>query len=340
MSLNDFENGLLYFKKSYDLKTDNGITYELDLTLANIGVCYNSLGRVEEAIKNFKQALDICKPDCADQRLKVIYAGLGESFLKLNRLDEAEEQFRLAIESAAANGSAHFGAIALNGLAKVYEKKGDINSAITFLGRSQALVEGSDLSEDILNNYELYAHLYTRQGKESMALEFQSKYIQLNKKIFGGKLIKNILGIQSEYEERKNLKILKAKDQLITLQESQSQLQRIIIVISIVLLLLLIGLAMLLWKMIKMKNNTNLLLDQKVRSRTQELEESYKQLERASLKQQESMDNLNYRMRSSMATLKGITEVAKKDIEDPKGLNYISKIESEAEKLNQASPKK
>lgn len=332
-NLNDFENGISYFQKSYEMKVESNDDYDRDLCLINIGVCYNGLHKYDKAIEYFQRAEKMCGDKCAPSRQMVIHLGLAESQLESGKLVLAEKTYRRSLKEATAANSTQFRSESLNGLAKVYLKVGKLDSALTLLNTADEIVSGTPLRNQFLNNYELFADIYREKRDFQKASEYQQKYIELKAEILDGDLIKNISRIQVDYEERENIKTITSKNELLALKEVQASQQKVIILVSVALAILLLVVSIILWKGIQIRKKMNAMLDNKVRERTAELEQSYNQIQRISFQQQQSIDRLNQKIHTRIATLRGITQVAKLDVNDPKGLSYISRIEEEAEKF-------
>lgn len=333
LNLDDFENGIRYYEKSYGLRIQNNITYYLESTLINIGYCYIGLHDYEKAIRYFLKAQKSCDGKCSDIENLTLYNGLAETQLALGRYKDAEETLELSLNYPTPNISAKFRSRALNILAKVYADQGKLENALYYLNQAYELLQGTDLKEELLDNYELYASIYREMHEFQKASEYQQNYIELKAEILNGDLIKNISRIQVDYEERENIKTITSKNELLALKEVQASQQKVIILVSVALAILLLVVSIILWKGMQIRKKMNAMLDNKVRERTAELEQSYNQIQRISFQQQQSIDRLNQKIHTRIATLRGITQVAKLDVNDPKGLSYISRIEEEAEKF-------
>ncbi|HOO10869.1 MAG TPA: hypothetical protein PKW06_13085, partial [Cyclobacteriaceae bacterium] len=104
----------------------------------------------------------------------------------------------------------------------------------------------TNIREQALNNYLLYVSTFNSMGDYKAASEYQQKYIELNKEIYSGDLIKNISRIQTEFEERENIKTIAAKDQVLALQQEviARQKTQYAFIITITVLTLGFGLVM------------------------------------------------------------------------------------------------
>ncbi|MCB0491018.1 MAG: tetratricopeptide repeat protein [Cyclobacteriaceae bacterium] len=333
LSLHDYENGIKYFKSSYDLKIDHNVKYDLDLDLINIGVCYNGLGRTNEAIQSFNDALRLCGNECSARRLAVLYSGFGESYLLSGNYEAAGKYLRLSIQLAQISGYTKFESLSFHYLAKVYLKRSDFDNAMKYANRSYDLVKLTDFKDEILLNYQVFVELYALQNNYKKAYEFQTRLIDLNKEIFGSDRMNNIIGIQSDYEERKRQKIITAKNDIIILKENAIAQQRVITIISVVLMVLLVLVALMLWYAIRTKGRINHILNNRVKERTRELNLRNDELNRLALEQSTILEKLNQQVRAFTVTLSGLMHVAEKDVQDPLAIAYLRKLDKEISKM-------
>ncbi len=354
-NLNDFENALIYFQRSRDLKEQNNISFDLDLTYVNIALAYYNLKNYDEALNNLMKVLQICEKGCRDDvKLEARYA-LAKVYLETKKIIAAKSELDSAIDIARRIGSRMFESQALNLGAKIELIQNQPKSALTLLNESQRVLEGTHLRDQLLSNYLMYVDIYNKMGDYQMASEYQQKYIDLNKNIYSAELIKNITRIQTEHEERENIKTIAAKDQILRLQSEiiSRQKQQYAFIISITALTL--GLAFVMYRanqsqrktnqeLTKAKatiqeqnqklNDTNLLLETEVNERTRELVETNDSLKKVN----EEMDNFIYKtshdIRGPLASLKGICNVAMMDVKDKEALKYLNKLDTSAAKLN------
>lgn len=354
-SLNDFKNAFEYHQRAYQLNMENGITFQNELHLINMGLSQQELGEYENALGSFNKALLTCGSDCSLDAQFYSYKGLGQVLQKIGRLDESEEQLKKALEVAQESGSGGLEATALGGLAELKLVRGQNEEAIALLDRSQQIIAGTDHKSELLTNYALYATVYTSIGQYEKALDFKQKYIDLNNEIFSGELIQKISRITTDYEERENIKTIAAKDQVLALQDEiiARQKQQYAFIITITFLTL--GLAFVMYRanqsqrkinqelakaketiqrQNEMLSDANLQLESEVEERTRELVESNESL----VKVNDEMDNFIYKtshdIRGPLASLKGICNVAMMDVKDEAALDYLSKLDTSAAKLN------
>ncbi|MEQ8363738.1 MAG: tetratricopeptide repeat-containing sensor histidine kinase [Cyclobacteriaceae bacterium] len=354
-SLQDYENALNYFIQSKDLKESNGISYDLDRAYTNIALAHFNLENYDLALDNISKVLKICVDGCNEEIQVEAHYALAKISMKKNLLSKARGELDKTIMIARRIGSIMYESQALHLNAVIELKENKPNKALTYLNESRSALVGTNLRDQTLNNYLLYISIYNDLGDYQSASEFQQKYIELNREIFSGDLIKNISRIQTEHEERENIKTIAAKDQVLALQDEiiARQKQQYAFIITITFLTL--GLAFVMYRanqsqrkinqelakaketiqtQNEMLSNANLQLESEVEERTRELVESNESL----VKVNDEMDNFIYKtshdIRGPLASLKGICNVAMMDVKDEAALDYLNKLDTSAAKLN------
>ena len=354
-NLQDYENALSYFIQCKDLKEQNGIDHDLDRAYINIALAYFNLGNYDEALNNVSKVLSICESACKDEVLVEAHYALAKISMKKKAINKAREELNTTIQIARRIGSRMYESQALHLRAVLQLEENDPSEALEFLNKSQAVLEGTNLRDQILNNYLLYVSIYNNMDDYQSASEYQQKYIELNKEIFSGDLIRNISRIQTEHEERENIKTIAAKDQVLALQQEVITRQKEQYAFIITITFLTLGLAFVMYRanqsqrkinqeltlakatiqsQNRMLSEANLQLEHEVEERTRELVVSNESL----VKVNDEMDNFIYKtshdIRGPLASLKGICNVAMMDVKDEAALDYLSKLDTSAAKLN------
>lgn len=349
LNLRDCEDALNFFKKSYQMKVDNNITYALATTLSNMGDAYFGLGRYAEAIRSYQEALQNCHgPDCNQETYVNAIFSLASTNFQKGDLDEAARLGRQCIKLSRQYGVVRFESYGYNLMTTISLHQHDLRAAAGYLQHSDSALLGTDLRDQILQNYQLHADLLTAQDDYRNAVAYLNKYDQLKDSVFHSDLIRNIARIQTAYEERENIKTIATQDQVI------HQAHRLNIAITFIALLA----GLLIFVLYRTNNVTkrvnqalsdakeiiedqnrqlktiNLELEERVRQRTRELSVSNESLIRVN----DELDNFIYKtshdIRGPLASLKGICNVAIMDVKDPVALGYLQKLDLTAERLN------
>ncbi|MCB0491019.1 MAG: tetratricopeptide repeat protein [Cyclobacteriaceae bacterium] len=337
--LKDFRNAMNYFKESLRLAVESKNTHELEVLLANIGYCNLGIGDNEEAINYFEQALTSCEDRCKDIGYIVCYIGLGSGYLKTGDYEISESYLKQAIQLTKKSNDLRHWSSGARTMAELYLMQNRYEEARAFIQEAYELTLGTDLKSEHLDNLNILSVVLEASGDYQKSIHYQTEYLKLLNEITSGEMINNFSQVISAFDQKVNLSTIERQKELIELQEERSSLLEIILVISMLALLLLIAVGVLLWRAIKMKSRINIQLDQKVRHRTAELEQSYKQLQKSNFEQKENLIRLYSKVGSALATMRGLAETAKKDLGDERGLDYISKMEEQTEKIQDISSK-
>lgn len=223
-------------------------------------------------------------------------------------------------------------------LAKLDRLQNDFTASISMLEEANKLVVHTGNVELLLSAYKESFTIYNRISNFEQAAAFQTKYIDLRDSIYSSNLIRNLATVQTNYEERENLKTIQLINENIRLKDEQIRRQRnqyIFIVVVTVLIASLAG--VLVWanrrqqkhnnalseakRIIERQNKelikTNEELDNRVREKTIDLVDSNTMLQDVN----EELDNYIYRtahdIRGPLVTLKGVCNVAQMDVKDP-----------------------
>ena len=183
-----------------------------------------------------------------------------------------------------------------------------------------------------LENYQLYTKIYTQKKDYQRALNYQRLYNQLSTEILNGDLIGKISRIQIDKEQRENTSKLVSQAAIMTFQEESLQRHRVLNVLIGAVGILTMGLAIMLYKINRHKQKVNGVLDQLVKERTFELKNNRDELKRAHDGQTLITNKLSSDLVSSLATLRGLSNMASKDLPQEQRV-YFNEVEAMAEKL-------
>ncbi|MBN8578794.1 MAG: tetratricopeptide repeat-containing sensor histidine kinase [Cytophagales bacterium] len=353
--LRNHTKALEYYEQALLIKREINDNNNLDKVLINIGLCFNELNKPKEAIRSCTDALNLCGNNCSDASIKEATHSLGIANLNLGNVEVARNHFARSLEISKRYGDMRFQIENLLGLAISYRMQSDYETATRYLNEANVLAEDFGNAELRINVYKESFITYNMIADLAQTSAFQRKYIQLKDSIYSADLLRNLATIQTNYEQRENLKTIRLINENIRLKDEQIKRQRIQYVFIVLVTVLIASLAgVLVWanrrqqrqnralseaKKTIEKQNTELTraneeLDRRVREKTIDLIDANMQL----VDVNEELDNYIYRtahdLRGPLVTLKGVCNVAFLDVKDPLAIEYLKRLDVTADKLN------
>ena len=347
--LQDYENALAYYERSYEVKIANNVSYDLLRSLVNLGVTYNHLKRYDKAEAKLKEAFAICNStQCEPEILALTQNALGISMMEQKEYGPAEGYFQKSLDLSQKFDLSELLVNNFYKLAQIRYNQGLYREAIEFVDKSQVVASDAQRRKGILENFLLYAKIYSALGDYKRASEYQDSYIKLFGEIFNAELIRNISRVQADYEEQENIKIIVEKDQILELNKEVIAQQRNFNWLLITVILLTSALVIVIYRNYRKTRAVNAALatakriievqnralDQEVQEKTKELVDTNETL----VKVNDELDNFIYKtshdIRGPLASLKGMVNLAIMDVKDEKALGYLEKLDLTAEKLN------
>ena len=333
--LKDYNKSIEYYTRSLVLKKEADDQHDLDRLLINIGLSYNYLGNYSEGKKYFEKALSVCVDDCSYLIKLESQHGLGVSyFFGTANYTESLIHFQRSFEVAKKIDNARFQAENLIYMARIHTKNGDYAMASKMLLESERLSSAKGYNLLLIETYIHFSKLYNEVNDFKNEALYQAKYISLKDSIYNDDLIKNLTSVQSEYEERENLKTIAEKDEVLKLKEEviSRQRQQYIFVIAITLLILSLAVA-LMWAG-KLQRKANRLLADSRANLAKKVEERTAELLRVNIELDNFIYKTSHDIRGPLATFKGLCMVALFDIKDPVGLELVRLLDLTADKMN------
>lgn len=332
--LRNYEKALEYYNRALKMKEEIKDSYDLGLLLINIGSCYNQLKNYDDAQEYINRGLNFCNNDCSEQTKMAGEYGLGNSFLGLKNLTEAREHFLVSLEYARKAGDKRFQVENLIFLARISIDDREENVAIEFLKEAEKISSNTGYDELLIDIYRWHSRIFNSMQDYKSASYYQNKYIQLKDSTYSEQLIENLAKVQSNYEERENIKTIAEKNAVLALKEETLKRQRAETQYAIVVSVLVFALAILMLILFRITRKANARLEERVDARTKELNDTVETLAKVN----GELDNFIYKtshdIRGPLASLKGICNVAIMDVKDDVALNYLQKLDVTAERLN------
>ncbi len=332
-NLEDYESSVKYFLKAERLGREMKESLERKKALINLGLCYTNLNNPKEAIISLEKALTICGPVGNEAMVKECEEGLGCAFYKQKELIKAKEKFLLSLEISRKQNDTRFICENLNYLARIEIDLGNDTAGAAALKYGLKLAESAKLMKSKLFAYEELSRLYKKQNDFKNSLFFLEKYNQLKDSVYSSALIKNLTKIQTDFAERENVKMIKAKDEILFLDATLIQKQKLMTMLMAAVATLLLLLASVFYKFYRDKLLINIKLARKVRERTEELRQNNNNLVHANEMQHSLLLKIAREGQSIISGIKGLCHMATVDVYDEKVKAYLQKVDDHIDKL-------
>ena len=332
--LEDYDKALSYYKKSLQLKNETKYKYDLDLLLINISLCYGYKNNFIEAKKFIDQAFAVCGKNCSKYLQLQARFSLGIISLGSKDFVEAETQFlkSYALAKMLNNERLQFDNIVY--LSQIYIQRNELVLAEKYLSNAEKLIaSGTPYNLELIKVYNGLFKLYAKSGNFEKVARYQQKYIQLKDSIFSKELTRNLMKVEVEYLERENKAKIEAQNKIMALDEEIIVRQRFLNLFIGIVAILLILLAVVLVRSNRRKRMINLLLEQKVKERTTELEINSSVLQRSLEERNLQLQKISTDIKNSLATIKGLCFLGLKDSDAPDAAQYIHKIDVTSDQL-------
>lgn len=323
--LGDIDKALRYLFESFEV---SGITpLKSAMVLVNLSICYSSRKEFDSARFYLQRCIQMCNNSCTDKVLMHIKFASGLIHHGKSDFEDAERDFLRALEYAKTLRDSRMTSDIIYALTGMFLEWNQISKAEDFLEEGEKLIaSGIPFPDASIEIYKRLAELHLKNKSFNRGAEYLQQYVQLKDSIYNGELTAKLMTKEAEFQNRINraevqaqAETIKLNHEIIRRQKSFNVLLVLLIVVSILLMLLLLF-------HYRKNKKINIILDEKVRERTRELEVSRNHLV-TELKQKELMtDRFHRGICENIDRLKRLRSDSLKDVSDPIALEYIRRI--------------
>lgn len=338
--------GLVYYKiedtkKALDyylraLKSGKGLIDQekTDMVFINLGLCYADIGDYKTSLYYITNVSDRCNRNCSKSIAMNTEFALGAVSFEMKNLDIAEGHF---IKSYTAAGELMDKRLQFDNiifLSRIYLLRNEPVKAEEYLGIAEGLVSGTPYNLELIKLYEQFFTLYDKTHDIKKLTVYQEKYIQLKDSIYSEALTNNLMKVQAEFLERENKTQIESQEQMLKLKDEVITRQTWLSVLGAIAAVLLIVIVYILYQSNLQRKSANELLDQRVVERTRELEASYEHMQRSLEEDELAFKKTVADVRSSIATMKGLSSLAMREAKNEESQIKIQKISEAVDNLS------
>ncbi|MFC3811276.1 tetratricopeptide repeat-containing sensor histidine kinase [Lacihabitans lacunae] len=282
LSLNDFKQSYLYFKKHTEICKKYGSNEDYALSINNLGVLFFDQNKYSEALKYFLECEKWSKKTNNPKLINASLINVGKVYVELNKFDEALIRFNKAL--VIEDGYLDKSAFVNNEIAVIYLKKNDLKKALK--SAKIAFFKSNSLNKSMIKDVSLtLSQIYDKLGNEKEALNYYKLYSEISLKEDSVKNNQLVRFMNLDYENEKQLFKIEGLNTSVKIKENQNK----ILFGSVLMALVIIILTLFLNNAIKKKKkfiecqkleieDLNQNLEIKIKKRTEELSEANKEL--------------------------------------------------------------
>jgi tetratricopeptide (TPR) repeat protein len=128
----NYKKALDYYKQSLVMHEQLHDLRRIAINLENIGSTYDAMGNPSEALKYYKQSLLHYRVANDQKNIASVLVLMGKNAVVLDSLDEAQNNYQEAFTISKKNLINKYKLEALKGISTVYEKKGNLKTALYY----------------------------------------------------------------------------------------------------------------------------------------------------------------------------------------------------------------
>lgn len=248
-----YENSLHFHRKAIHYRKQLKTNWQVAHSYNNIAIAFRKSGELDSAMIYCEKALAIRKKSLKKQSSKFHYAlalkNRGKIYTELKDYNKAITNFNEAIKFGNSPNRRHFVISVYYGLASSYLKLKNYPKVISYLKKSDSILEISPIeTPQRIIGYDLLSQYYYQTGKFKKAFDVKNIQDSLQYQIKNIALLKSSEELQKMYSAEKRDKIIAELGLKNTVIKNESQKQRnqknIITIILLVSLIGLIGLTL------------------------------------------------------------------------------------------------
>ncbi len=312
-TLKNYDKALSFYRRSEESKKRNN-EQGLDLMLLNISLCYAYKDQFAMANEYVKRAYELCGNNCSKSFLMLSNFNLALISKGVNELDDAEREFSNSFLLSKELGNVRFQLENLVYLLELARITRHLDSSASLLAEAEALLD-KDVPYRLVSMklcHELFDAYEWLKNSQKMSF-YQSKYIQLKDSTFNEEHTTNLMKVEADYMEQENKAKLEAQEKILILSTDTINRQRILNVVVCLVAALCVALVFVLVQNVKNKKRANMLLEQKVKERTMELEVNHNELLKSMEERNQQIKRISAEVKSSMATIRGLCKLSLQD---------------------------
>ncbi len=324
----NYQEALENLQASVAIKRKNN-DRTLKISLMNIALIYNDQGKYDESISILREVENECKSGCGDLILSDLNFYLGYAYFEKKEKKIAYNYFVKSFDQAKKVSNQKKIAFTLYHFALFKVDRQDFKGAIEDLKESEELALSINLKRLQKDIYQKYTEVYKELNNLSKVIEYQNKYIAIKDNIFNEQLARNLKDIQLDAQRKQSDVIIQQKD-------TEIERVRLITTLVGVISVLLVIVSILIYRNYRASHRLKKILEKEIEKRTGELVKSNDDLTQMTQEYDQLVYRASHDIRGPLATLMGLTNIAKQDYEEPMRVrDYLGKIESTANGLNQ-----
>ncbi len=206
----NYPKAIEYFNKSIEANSIVKDWRNLGITHINIANIYIEQANYPNAIEELDKSLIRFKQVDFKRGIQICYNNLGAIFLRQENYEKAIPFLNNALDIARANQTQAGVALIEQNIAYSYAGIKNYSKALEWYKKAENTATIS--AADQFTFGEIYNHrssLDSMMGNYSSALIYRTKYMQINEKTIGNKVIREVNELQTKYEtEKKDFKII------------------------------------------------------------------------------------------------------------------------------------
>ena len=228
VDIKNYPEAIKYYQQSMQTSLQNSDWRNLGITQVNIANIYTSQLDYKTAITYLESALSNLKKVDFKRGIQAVYNNLGAINLRLGSYKDAILQLNAALDIASANQSKSGVALIEQNIGYGYAALKQYEEALRWYTKAEATAISA--SADPFTFGEIYNHrasLDSAMNNYASALEYRTKYVNVNNLVLNEKISKQVLELQTKYDtEKKEFKIniLSKTDSIKSLQIAKQQL--------------------------------------------------------------------------------------------------------------------
>lgn len=330
--MKDYHKALFFYKKSLTLK--NKVKSDIGITLVNISLCYSYINDFKNAKEYIERAFNSCHNICPRETLVSAHYSLGVTSMGLKDFKRAESEFLRSYHLSKELEDKRLLLDNIVFLSKIYIRNNQLKLAERYLREGQELIkDGVPYNLELIKVYNELFTLYSKSKNYEKVAAYQGLYIQLKDSIYSEELTRNLMKIEADYSERENNARIASQNKIMALNNEVIFRQQVLNVFAVIVVLLLAALTFILLKRNRYKKKMNLLLEQKVKERTVEMERSQNMLHESLAERTMYFEKMSNEIKSSLSSINGLCSLGLRDINNSEAELYFNKIFDTSDRL-------